>query len=368
MFIRKYFLLNEKNENGESFDAANFDFGKLDQADGQSSDINMDALREMGILDDDGSNHDEVEQPEEDDGLEKLGEDASLDDILKELSKNPKQFDQSIEDKLAEGKDAGKDKGAKDSEQPKEKDSKEDFETIVYKGEEKKLSKSELRELAQKGFDYTQKTQEVSKRNLELEEKLKGIEEKEKQIYTKFQEEKTKFETDINEKKQWDFVLNALQKQNPDLFDEIKNFSEELMINYQNPLVQGLIEKVNYLEKSGVEKEDQEIANQYYGELNTLKSTLFPSLEKLGIKVDEEKVKQAWIKGAENVKAATYAIYGDQIRKLQESKLKLTAAKRKASTTKVQAAVNAKSVKSSSSDDKPKRSSYHDITRRIVGY
>lgn len=38
----------------------------------------------------------------------------------------------------------------------------DDFEEIVYNGESKRLTKAELRELAQKGFDYTQKTQSIA--------------------------------------------------------------------------------------------------------------------------------------------------------------------------------------------------------------
>jgi len=344
------------NLNADEFNAENLDIGKLDNADGLSSDISVDALKEMGIILDDSSNQSEVDQPE--DGIEKLGEDASLDDIIGELAKNPKEHDQEIEDKLAQDKEDNSKQPDKDL---------EELESIIYKGEERKLSKSELKDYAQKGFDYTQKTQEISKRNLELEEKLKGLEEKENSILAKHDEQRQKFTKDLNEKKQWDFVLTALQKQNPDLFEEVKGFTEELMVNYQNPLVQGLIEKVNTLENRGVEKEDQEIANQYHRELNEVKSTLIPTLEKLGIKVDENKIKDAWIKGAENVKAATYSIYGDQIRKLQESKIKLNSAKRKAATRKVPTASSMRAAKKVE-PTRTKKSSYHDITKRLIGY
>ena len=353
----------DNNADVNEFSAESIDIGNLDKADGSSTDINMDALREMGIVLDDSSNQSEVNQPDELEGIEKLGEDASLDDIIGELSKNPKEHDQEIEDKLNDAVS----KGDKDSKQP-EKDLKEDLETIVYKGEEKKLSKSELKELAQKGYDYTQKTQEISKRNLDLDEKIKGLEEREKQFQVKFQEERQKFEKELNQKKQWDFVLNALQKQNPDLFEDVKSFSEELMVNYQNPLVQGLMEKVNALESRGIEKEDQEIANQYYRELDDVKANLIPKLDKLGIKVDLEKVKEAWINGAESVKAATYSIYGDQIRKLQESKIKLSQAKRKANIRKAPSATTASPRKEIAQSPRRSRSNYHDITKKIIGY
>jgi len=45
----------------------------------------------------------------------------------------------------------------------------EEFEEIEHQGQVKKLTKAELKELAQKGFDYTQKTQEVAQQRRALE-------------------------------------------------------------------------------------------------------------------------------------------------------------------------------------------------------
>ena len=45
----------------------------------------------------------------------------------------------------------------------------EDLETIVWKGKEVKVTKEEMTALAQKGFDYTSKTQEVAKLKKEIE-------------------------------------------------------------------------------------------------------------------------------------------------------------------------------------------------------
>jgi len=347
------------NASTEEFNAENFDISQLDAADGQSSDVNMDALKEMGIFTDEGSKKDEVDHSDKE--VENLPEDASLDDIISDLAKNPKEHDAEIEEKLAQDKlDNDDSKQSDDSDL-------EELESIIYKGEERKLSKSELKEYAQKGFDYTQKSQENSKRNLELEERMKGLDDREKESFSKFEEQKQKFSNDLNAKKQWDFVLSALQKQNPDLYDDVKSFSEDIMIQHQNPLVQGLMEKVNSLENRGVEKEDQEIANQYYNELKDIKSTLIPTLEKLGISVDEDKIKDAWIKGAENVKAAAYSIYGDQIRKLQESKIKLNTAKRKASSRKTPTASSLGNAKRTETA-RPKKSSYHNISKKLLGY
>lgn len=46
----------------------------------------------------------------------------------------------------------------------------EEFEEITHNGEVKKLSKTELKELAQQGFDYTQKTQQLAETRRYLEQ------------------------------------------------------------------------------------------------------------------------------------------------------------------------------------------------------
>ncbi len=52
-----------------------------------------------------------------------------------------------------------------------EEEAPEEFEEITWEGETKKLTKAEVKELAQKGFDYTQKTQQLAeaRRNFEAE-------------------------------------------------------------------------------------------------------------------------------------------------------------------------------------------------------
>ena len=215
--------MDEEN-NIEGIDVANLD-------DSDANDISEDALIELGIVE----GKTKADQSEKEVEPKK---DLSLDEILKELSKNPKQFDQEIEDKLESVKDDEKD----EKEKPEEES--EDFETIVYNGEEKKLSRKELIDLAQKGFDYTQKTQELSKNRMTFEEKIKELEGKENEIFSKFEEEKTKFKNELNVKQQWDFVFDNMQKQNPDLYEEVKGFFEEVNTSYNNPLVKSLMAKV----------------------------------------------------------------------------------------------------------------------------
>lgn len=56
-----------------------------------------------------------------------------------------------------------------------EPEAKEELEVIVHNGEEKQLTKAELKELAQQGFDYTQKTQQLAETRRYLEQQEQFI-------------------------------------------------------------------------------------------------------------------------------------------------------------------------------------------------
>ena len=342
-----------KENTVEDFNAENFSIDQLDQPDGESSDVSIEALEEMGIIESSSSNSSEVKQSDNSE-LEKLGEDASIADVLKELSKNPKQFDEEIEKELA------------DNDQPEEESIEEALESIMYNGEEKQLTKDEFKEYASKGFDYTQKTQDLSKQRLEFDKSVEAFEEQKANLHGEFQKEKTQFQNELGLKKQWDFALDTMQKQNPDLYDEVKSFHEELITTYNNPLIQDLMNEVQSLKSQGLQKEDANVANQYHSQMSKAKKDIFPMLEKLGLRVDEAKVKDAWIKGAENVESAVYSIYGDSVRKVQESRLKLSAARRKTSTSKSPTMGNTNASKTVEKSSKPK--SYHDISKKFLRY
>lgn len=51
----------------------------------------------------------------------------------------------------------------------------EEFEEITWEGETKKLTKTEVRELAQKGFDYTQKTQQLAEARRQFEAQTQAV-------------------------------------------------------------------------------------------------------------------------------------------------------------------------------------------------
>ena len=141
-------LENEETSTGE--EKLDFSFEELDQLSGESDDISEDVINEMlGV---------EKKEVVKKDQPKKESKDLTTDEMVKQLAKNPKQFDQETEEKFADDLDS-EDEADNDQLETESKSS-EELESIMYNGEEKKLSKEELKELAQKGFDYTQKTQD----------------------------------------------------------------------------------------------------------------------------------------------------------------------------------------------------------------
>ena len=77
--------------------------------------------------------------------------------------------DDTPEEQDEESDEPEGDEPEEESEEEPEEETEEVFEEIEHQGQVKKLTKAELKELAQKGFDYTQKTQEVAKQRQALE-------------------------------------------------------------------------------------------------------------------------------------------------------------------------------------------------------
>ena len=104
-----------------------------------------------------------VNQPEvsvEDRIAEKLfGPEEATEPPQEDVEDEPEATDEEAEEPETEEE-------SEDEEEPEEA---EEFEEIEWNGQQKKLTKAELKELAQKGFDYTQKTQEVAEHRRALE-------------------------------------------------------------------------------------------------------------------------------------------------------------------------------------------------------
>lgn len=84
------------------------------------------------------------------------------------------------EDDIPENEDLPEDEELEEDADPDQEDAdeptEEELEELTYKGEIKRLTKAELKELAEKGFDYTQKTQAVAEERRAVEQHRAEIE------------------------------------------------------------------------------------------------------------------------------------------------------------------------------------------------
>jgi hypothetical protein len=207
----------------------------------------------------------------------------------------------------------------------------------------KKLSRDEVKELAQKGFDYTQKTQAIAqerkefealrqKYDADLEKAVADVEEKHKTIG-----EKSKV-LDV-----WDHALEDIEAKNPDLYQEIAKHFAESKRALENPvtrrlqseleqtraLVQQLQENLNGGRNAAKE---EYIRKTFSDEMTKVQDKYSTKFTTLGLKPDWEKVKQSWIAGNDaglTVHQALMAVHGEDIVKLFESRGKVADAKLK---------------------------------------
>lgn len=82
--------------------------------------------------------------------------------------------EQANEEEAEEGEE-GEEAQAEEADKPEEKP--EEVEEIIHDGVTHKVTKSEMKELAQKGFDYTQKTQQLADQRKDVEAQFKAAQE-----------------------------------------------------------------------------------------------------------------------------------------------------------------------------------------------
>lgn len=216
---------------------------------------------------------------------------------------------------------------------------------MVHKGLPFKVdSPEQLKEIMQKGFDYTQKTmahaEEVRMKTEEFAAKEAQFKELESQYAVKEQEIQNqvtinnvinglvdKWETDDPELHA--YILKAAQKElgeqtkvNPTIAKYEQKFNE-------------LNERLGAFEKGNQSKELTAVKESWEKDLSEVQTKYASSLKKLGVAPDWEKVKAAWTADSTNkmtVEQALYAAHGADIAKANESYQKLLETKNKVAT------------------------------------
>ena len=189
----------------------------------------------------------------------------------------------------------------------------------------------QLKELIQKGYDYTQKTMEhaemVKTKDAEFQQKEAQYKEVESQLAQQEQQiQDTIFSNQIMGE-----IVQDLQENDPELFDYLDKRYRSIEKNYlaQQPIQKKFEGKISELEKKlndfQGQKQSEELGKIKEGwekELSEVQSTKAAPLAKLGVKVDWDKVKEAWVSDASgkmSVDQALYAAYGADIAKAYES-------------------------------------------------
>lgn len=193
---------------------------------------------------------------------------------LLDAEENPEEVSQE-EPETEESEDIEQPESEEPEDQSEDESEEEEEELffITHNGEQKSLTPDEVKEMAQKGYDYTQKTQEVSDQRRQLEAERAEIKQR--------SEELEKYQSDIGLIAALDHQIKAYQNLNwPDLADQdIAEFTrrkEEL-----RDLKDARAEAVKSLNEKR-EKDARETQSTYSKRMSEMNSTLQRQLKEWG--------------------------------------------------------------------------------------
>ena len=203
-------------------------------------------------------------------------------------------------------------------------------------------SMEQLKELVQKGHDYTLKTQGLSDERKSFDTEMQSLKEEFEQEKASFKEEMSSQQDALYNFQVLSNVLGQLQNQDPELFQEIDQLfvqeSSRFGQRQNNPefsKVQGELKEIKEQlasrDKEAETKQDESIRKEWETGLQETQTAHAKRLRQLGVKVDWKKVQDAWkadSTGKMTVKSAMLSIYGDNIMKAAEAQRKLLVARK----------------------------------------
>lgn len=212
----------------------------------------------------------------------------------------------------------------------------------IHNGQPVKVdSVDQLKELVQKGYDYTKKTMEISEKDKAFTEKEQKYEAEYKQRQTQLQEYENSLATVIQETQIAEAVLADMKATDPDLFEDFRQRYEK-ELNRRNQFMpylkqfEGQVNQLNgklqSLEQQKAQSELAAVRQNWESELKDTQTNYAPKLAKLGIVVDWDKVQKTWqadASGKLSVVGAVGALYGDAIQNAYESQQKMLETKNK---------------------------------------
>lgn len=202
-------------------------------------------------------------------------------------------------------------------------------------------SPEQLKELIQKGFDYTQKTMEHAELVKTKEAEFQQKEAQYKEVESQLAQKEQAIADTIQSNQILGSIIQRMQTEDPELFQLLDQMyrKEESVFLAHKPLEAKFEGKIKQLESKlqqfeGTKKNEElnGIKQGWEKELSDLQTKTAASLNKLGVKTDWEKVKTAWMADASNtmtVEQALYAVHGKDIVAANESYAKLLKTKSK---------------------------------------
>lgn len=264
----------------------------------------------------------------------------SLDEMLKALA-DEKTMDESedTESEATEEKEEAPEEQTTEEVESNESESEaEEVYQIMHKGEIKELSISELKELAQKGYDYTQKTQLVSEDRTALDDEVKLFEAEQEKVTAQLMQERQELDETYKIKAHWDSTIDTIEREEPELYEKIQDYFNSTVKTFTNPVInselKAMREEIAQMRQANQQTEDVKTRTGFEADLKKVIDENGPRLSKMGIQLNGDKIQEAWIQSGGTVKEAMMQVYGSDITKAYESKLKLQSVKTKTKTKK----------------------------------
>jgi len=193
-------------------------------------------------------------------------------------------------------------------------------------------SEEQLKELIQKGFDYTQKTQSLSEERKAWADEKSSAEKELNSAIEEFNNAQKAYGQQLQELQQWTFTINQLKENAPDVFEEVQRAYEGTTRQFSNPIINQQLETVNKrlseAEAKLAERENKLIVDSFESEKSSLSATE-QSMKELGVTIDWQAVKKEWAATGLPLKNVVGSLYFDSIAKAQASRSKVETTKAK---------------------------------------
>jgi hypothetical protein len=193
-------------------------------------------------------------------------------------------------------------------------------------------SKDQLKDLLQKGHNYTQKTQALSdERKVFDSEKVEA-----EKIFSKSVEDFNKsiqtHQKDLRELQQMKHALAKIQKSAPDIFSEFQEAYSAAGEYFDNPVYNQqfaqLKAELDETKKMLSTRENKVILDSFDKDKSAFAATE-QSWKELGITVDWDKAKQKWAQTGLSLEETLNSMYASTVLKAMASKSKVDTTKRK---------------------------------------